>query len=297
LFTLNPASSDGFYNAGSLVSIAAKLAAGYRVTTWSGDLSGTSTTVAVTLDSPRSAILMLDPVPAIQALGVRNAALGTTGEGVAAGSLISIFGANLAPALEVGPSDHLAQTLQNVSVRVDYSFLPLVLVSPSQINAQLPVGTTEGTHQITVRWEGKPETSAKFQVVRNAPGLFAISAGEQPLGSFIHSSGEPVTVDNPARAGELVAILGTGLGPYVIQPPDGFLFDENAGYSLADTATVLAGDGIALDVLYAGRSGFGVGVDAVRFHVLANLPDSSLLPVKLRINAQESNTVFLPVTH
>ena len=294
-FILNPPSADGFYDAGSLVSIAANLAAGFRITGWSGDLSGTSTAMALTLDSPKSAVLLMDRVPAIAPLGVRNAALGASADSVAAGSLISIFGANLAPALEIGPPNPLVQTLQSVTVRADDTFLPLVFVSPGQINAQLPAAIAEGTHKIIVRWEGKPETVAQILVVRNAPGLFGGNPPDQPVGAFVRASGQAVTSDKPAHAGDIVSVLGTGLGPYGSQPPDGFLFDETAGYTLKDGVTIIV-NGLTINALYAGRSGAAVGVDAVRFQVPATLPDSPFLPVKIRINGQESNTVLLPIS-
>src|SRR5262249_51207251 len=146
------------------------------------------------------------------------------------------------------------QTLANVTVRIDDAFLPLIFVSPEQINAQVPANLAEGAHRVTVRWEGKPETSAQVVVARNAPGLFATGGADQPIGSFLRASGDAVTADKPARAGEIVAVLGTGFGPYTSLPPDGFLVDESAGYTLADAVTVAAGDSNP-DVLYAGRSG------------------------------------------
>jgi len=227
--------------------------------------------------------------------GVRNAALGASAESVAPGSLISLFGASLAPVLEIGPPSPLAQTLAGVTVRADDTFLPLVFVSPSQINAQLPSTMAEGPHKIIVRWEGKAETSADILVARNAPGLFGATPPDQPVGSFVRASGEAVTPDKPARAGEILSVLGTGLGPYLLPPPDGFLFDETTGYALKDGVSIIVND-LTIDALYAGRSGAGVGVDVVRFRVPANLPDSPLLPMKIRINGQESNTVLLPVS-
>lgn len=294
-FTFDPQSTEGFYDAGSLVTVAAKVAAGFRVTAWSGDLSGASTTVALVLDDPKSALLSLDRVPVISPLGVRNAALGAPADRVAPGSLISIFGASLAPALDIGPPNPLAQTLASVTVRVDDTFLPLVFVSPSQINAQLPAATSEGTHKIIVRWEGRPETSAQILVQRNAPGLFGASAPDQPVGSFVRASGQAVTTDNPARAGELVTALGTGFGAYVLVPPDGFIFDETAGYIIADTVVLTVND-LTVAPLYTGRSGAAAGVDAVRFQVPASASASGFLTVKLRVGGQESNTMLLPVS-
>ena len=296
--TVVPSSPDGFYDAGSVVSILPNLALGFRFAGWSGDYSGTTTLAAITLDSPKSAVLLLDRVPAIAPVGVRSAAPGANAASVAPSSLISIFGVNLAPASQIAATNPLAQTLQTVTVRVDdATFLPLVFVSPEQINAQISSATPEGTHKITVHWEGKPETTAQVVVTRNAPGLFSTGPADQPIGSFVRVNGEVVTPDNPATAGEIVTGFGTGLGPYASAPPDGFLVAESSAYALVDSVTVVAGDATNIDALYAGRSAAGVGVDAVRFQLPNSLPDSSFLPVKVRINGQDSNSVLLPISH
>jgi uncharacterized protein (TIGR03437 family) len=293
---LDPVSADGFYDAGTQVAITVKLVLGFRFHSWSGDISGTSSGAAVTMDAPRSATLLLDRVPAIAPAGIRNAAAPAVvpQRGVAPGSLISIFGGSLAADLAAGPRSPLAQTIAGVTVRVDGTFLPLLFVSPGQINAQLPAATTPGAHKLIVRWEGHPETQVDVQVARNAPGLFSTGPADQPVGAFLHAEGDEVSVARPARAGEVLTILGTGLGPYVSAPPDGFLFDEDSGYTLADTVTVMVGD-TPLDALYAGRSGTAVGVDAVRFQLPASLPDGASVPVKIVVSGQESNLVMLPV--
>ena len=64
--------------------------------------------------------------------------------------------------------------------------------------------------------------------------------------------------------------------------------------TLKDGVTIIVND-LTINALYAGPSGAAVGVDAVRFQVPATLPDSPFLPVKIRINCQESNTVLLRI--
>ena len=59
--------------------------------------------------------------------------------------MISVFGANLSDTTQVGPSAVLAQTLGGVSLTVNARILPLFFVSPSQINALLPVSYTHLT--------------------------------------------------------------------------------------------------------------------------------------------------------
>jgi len=293
---LTPSSPDGFYDSQSVVTITVTVALGFRVDSWSGALSGTSTSAMLSTASPQTAVLLLDPVPAIAPGGIQNAAIGASANGFAGGSLISIFGANLAPAVQAGPSSPLLQTLQNVTVRIDDAFLPLVFVSPQQINAQLPYATAQGSHTVVVQWQGMPATSAPIPVVRNAPGLFNSGTPAQSIGAFVRADGTPVTTGNPAHANEIVSVLGTGLGPYAANPPDGYLFDESSGYTLVDPVVVLAGTTQITNILYAGRSSAGVGVDAVRFSVPASLPAAAFLAVKIQVNGQVSNTVLLPIS-
>jgi len=293
---VTPSSPDGFYDSQSVVTIAVTVALGFRVDSWSGALSGTSTGAMLSMASPQTAVLLLDPVPAIAPLGIQNAAFGGSANGLAGGSLISIFGGNLAPAVQVGPSSPLLQTLQNVTVRIDSSFLPLVFVSPQQINAQLPYAMAQGSHTVVVSWQGMPPASAPISVVRNAPGLFSSGTADQPIGAFVRSNGTPVTPNNPAHANDVVSVLGTGLGPYAAAPPDGYLFDESSGYKLVDPVVVVAGTTQITNILYAGRSTAGVGVDEVRFAVPASLPAAPFLAVKIQIDGQASNTVLLPIS-
>ena len=290
----DPPSSDGFYDAGSAVTLVAKPALGFRIRNWSGDLSGSGSANAIVLDAPRSVLLLLDRVPAIAPLGVRNAAQGATSRAIAPGSLISIFGASLAAGLEIGPADPLTQTLQGVTVTVDDTFLPLIFVSPQQINAQMASSINPGTHSLIVRVQGRPATSAQIEVSRNAPGLFSTESDGVSLGVFVRANGQAVTREMPAQPGETLSLLATGLGSYRQTPPDGFLVGESSAYSTADPVDVIAG-GERLTPLYAGRASAGVGVDIVRFTVPANATASRFLPIQVVVNGSESNVVSLPV--
>src|SRR5262249_3238618 len=57
-----PPSSDGFYDTGSAVSLVATPALGFRIRTWSGDLSGTAVNASVMVDAPKDVLLVLDRV-------------------------------------------------------------------------------------------------------------------------------------------------------------------------------------------------------------------------------------------
>src|ERR1700689_5139903 len=76
--------------------------------------------------------------PAVNPGGVVNAASGAA-QGVAPGSMVSIFRANLASAATVSSTVPLTISLGDVvSVTFNNSAAPLFLATPLQINAQVP---------------------------------------------------------------------------------------------------------------------------------------------------------------
>lgn len=290
---IQPESADGFYDAQAQVQLNLDPKPGYRFLNWAGDASGSSRLLILTMDAPKTVRAVLDRVPTIADNGVRNAAGDTPLETVAAGSIVSILGFSLAPSLEKGPDAPLAQALANVTVRIGARLLPLFFVSPEQINVALPSDLPEGPQRLTVRWEGKPEVSADFSIVRNAPGLFYQQVESRNYGLVLHENGDPVSVDSPARRGETVTLLGTGFGPLLAPPIDGFPLPDSDNFRLADALELRVGEA-RVDPLYAGGAPGRIGMNAVRFRIGSELP-SGPSDLKVRINQSDSNTVVLVV--
>jgi uncharacterized protein (TIGR03437 family) len=233
-------------------------------------------------------------VPALLDGAVKNAAGDTPLNAVAAGSIVSIAGVNLASDLLVGPSNPLTQTLGNVTVRIGSKILPLAFISPSQINAQLPPDLVEGPYKLTVQSDGNPDVSADFTVARNAPGLYNKVVDGQAFGLFLHENGDAITADSPAHRDETVTLLGTGFGPLLQMAPEGFPVPESDTSVLVDPVSIVAGDN-ALVPTYAGAADGRVGVMAIRFPISDPLPTGTTLPIKVNIGNQDSNTVLLPL--
>jgi uncharacterized protein (TIGR03437 family) len=129
-------------------------------------------------------------------------------------------------------------------------------------------------------------------VARNAPGLFVQSADSLRYALAAHEDGAPITPASPARRGELVSVFGTGFGPYLITPPDGFPTPAKPDFPLADRVEVLLGEAV-LDAESAAAPG-QIGVVVTRFRVRADLPPGPL-DLRVRVNERVSNTVPLPV--
>src|SRR5205085_10304310 len=121
---------------------------------------------------PRSINAMVDKVPFITPAGIQNAASPTPDGNVAPGSIITIYGENLASSIKIGPNNPLSQTLADVTVTVADRLLPLFFVSPGQINAQVPSDLPDGDYVLQVHATGQADVIGQFTISRNAPGIF-----------------------------------------------------------------------------------------------------------------------------
>jgi uncharacterized protein (TIGR03437 family) len=292
VWTVSPASPDGFYNAAATVALSLTAQPGYRFRRWDGDLSGTIPSGVVAMTVPRSVTAVLDTIPYIAPAGVGNAAGVTPVNAVAPGSIVSIFGANLATSTLLAPDGILPQTLGGLTARVGDRVLPLMFVSPQQINANLPDDIAPGAQVLTVSPGGQPDVRATFNVARNAPGLFPVPVNDQSFAMATHEDGSPVSTDSPAKSGELLTVYGTGFGPADHARLEGFPIPQSPPYLMVDTAAVQVGDAsIVPEKAFAVPGRFGI--DAVQFRL--NGAPSGNLTLKVTITGADSNTVLLPV--
>ena len=188
-FRFQPSSADGFYPSGTQVTVFADPNSGYTFRYWDGPN-------VVTMNGPAAVRALMAALPQLATAVVQNAAGDVPAGGVAPGSIISIYGANLAPDTEAGPVNPLAQTIAGVTVQLNDRILPLFFVSPGQINALLVSDLAVGDYTLTVHWTQHPDVTAPVHVVRNAPGLFTA-----------------------VRTGDSVVLDGTGFGPYLDHAP------------------------------------------------------------------------------
>ena len=292
-FSVDPASSDMFYPEGSAVTITAKPNPGFKFRRWTGDLSGTFPSGLVSMSVPRSVMAQADAVPYIAPAGVRNAAGDTPSSAVAPGSIIAIYGHSLAPTVEIGRVNPLAQFIGGVTVTVNDRILGLLFVSPDQINAQIPSDLPYGDYTLTVRSAGQPDVTATFSVARNAPGIFFQTMNDQPYAIALHEDGSLVTPDSPASAGETISVLGTGFGPYGGKVIDGF-FPPNPPPALADSV-IITTDDLSPVPAWSGAAAGYTGIAITKFQVPDGMAAGSNVSLKVTINGVDSNTVMLPV--
>jgi uncharacterized protein (TIGR03437 family) len=310
---MTPASSDGFYAERAEVQITAKAKTGYKFLRWEGDVSGRFSPARLTVFGPSTVIARLESAPGIAPAGIRNAAGDTPDDTIAPGSIVAIYGEHLAEKFEIGPGSPLAQAIANVYVEVGGRLLPLIFVSPQQINAQMLSDLPDGEHTLIIHQIGKEDVTGKFTIRRNSPGLFYnVMPDGTPLVAALHQDGTPITAESPARKDEIVTLYGTGFGPYERRIVDGFITPTAQLYKLLDPVSILAGlpavsqaagteagagrpAPAAVEASWAGAAPGLVGAAVVQFKVTGDLPTGTWLEVFINVNGAESNRVQLPV--
>ncbi|MGA2774179.1 MAG: hypothetical protein ABSG26_25605, partial [Bryobacteraceae bacterium] len=239
--------------------------------------------------------------PVVPSGSVVNGASFAPSQAVAPGSLVSIFGTNLASSTAQAGSIPLSTSLANVSVAFNGIPAPLVAVDHlstyDQINAQLPWnvlpgGAQSGTAQVVVTRGGAASVATSFQVAASAPGIFSLAgtgtgqarAINNSDGTFAAPSGSvPGFTTHPAKIGDPdgIAIFATGLG--AVSPPVANGGIPASGLSNAVTVpTVLVGN-VPAQVLFAGMSPQYVGLNQINIVLAPGTPTGNAVPLQLQV--------------
>jgi uncharacterized protein (TIGR03437 family) len=99
---------------------------------------------------------------------------------VAPGSLISIFGSGLAPATTNAAALPLPRNLGTVTLSIDGIPCPLLFVSPTQMNAQVPFEVPLGPAMAVLQLPDMPPAAIAIDVNPAAPGIFTNGMDQQP---------------------------------------------------------------------------------------------------------------------
>ena len=238
--------------------------------------------------------ILLAQTPAVTEGGVINAASFATNQAVTPGSLVSIFGSELAGSLVQADTIPLTAQLSNVSVTFNNVPAPLLFVSGGQINAQLPwnvlpAGTTVGTASVVVTRGGVASAPKTVQVGPFSPGIFAANYGIGPAiainldGTLAAAPGAvPGLTTHPAPRETIVIILATGLGAVDIPVANG----HDSKDQIRRTTTVpavLFGGAAAPQVDFSGLTPQFPGVNQLNVKIPANAPVGNSVPLQLQM--------------
>ena len=231
--------------------------------------------------------------PVVNPGGVVNAASFATGQVVTPGSIVAIFGSELAAGLAYGDSVPLSNTLAGVSVSFNDIPAPILLLSQGEIRVQLPWNLLAesggaGTANVIVRRGGVASAAQQVQVGPFSPGIFSSQLGMgqamafNPDGSLAAPAGSnPGIATHPTMSGGAITILATGLGAVDSAIPTGQPSFDAIRKTLT-TPVVLVG-GKEAQVLVSELSALFVGFN----QILAVIPDGvapgDTVPLQIRI--------------
>jgi uncharacterized protein (TIGR03437 family) len=237
--------------------------------------------------------------PTVSAGGVLNSASFDKTMPVAPGSLITIFGSNLASTTAVADSVPLSTELGNVSVTINGVSAPIHDISHQasfdQLNVQLPFETLSGVAQLIVTNNHLSSASTPIQVGPFSPGIFVFNAasGQQiaiavnnadaslaaPAGSI------PGIATHPAKAGDVLIIYANGLGTVTPAIKDGSASTDTTRNT--DTKPVVLVGGMPVQVLFSGLSTF-VGVNQINIMLPQGTPTGSAVPIQIQVGGLTS---------
>jgi uncharacterized protein (TIGR03437 family) len=224
-------------------------------------------------------------LPAISS--VVNAANGTPA--VAPGGLISILGQNMSPVSVATSQIPLPTALAQSCVEVNGSPVPLLLVSNTQINAQLP-NNVAGSATLAIVTPAGESNDYYFTVSPTAPTIFMTGTAGPLTGLaavVLWNNEQLVTPTNPIHPNDYLEIYLTGMGATAPVVAPGLPGPANP-FAMVQTPPSVTLGGYPLVVTYAGLAPGEVGVYQIDAFVPFGVPQG--MSVALDISQGGSST-------
>lgn len=199
---------------------------------------------------------------------------------VALGSLVSIFGQNLSPVNLATKEVPLPTALGESCLTVNGVPVPVLFVSPTQINAQLPF-QTDGNVTMILRTPGGVSDNFNLMILPGAPGIFRSAQAGTLSGlpaAYRAVNGEVVTPSNPIHRNDIITIYVTGLGRTNPAIEAGVPAPSEPLAAVIDLPQVTLG-GTPLRVDFAGLAPGQVGVYQINAYVPRNAPVGMSVPL------------------
>jgi uncharacterized protein (TIGR03437 family) len=208
---------------------------------------------------------------------------GNLGTDIAPGGLISVFGTQLSPVNMATSEIPLPTALANSCLSVNGLPVPILYVSPTQVNAQMPYQAI-GDVTMVLRTPGGQSDNYNVVIEPNAPSVFMASVGPDTNVPTVvrNDDNELVTPSHPIhrKSNTALIIYLTGLGPTTPAVATGQPGPSNplAISQLAPTVTL---GGVELPVLFSGLAPGLVGVDQINVSVPVDVPDGMSVPLAI----------------
>jgi uncharacterized protein (TIGR03437 family) len=235
----------------------------------------------VVASDPTGTALALSPVSAavriqsgslaqsFAAAGIVNAASLLPGP-ISPGEIITIFGG-------AALSGTSAVVFNNINA-------PILYAGPGQVNAVVPFGLDPTKPaSLDIRAQGQSLGTASLAAATVSPALFTQNSNGTGPGAILNQDYTLNSPTNPASAGSVIMVFGTGFGALNPVATDGQPAIGMANIQLPVAASV---GGIVTDVLYAGAApALIAGVVQINIRIPQNLAPTSAAMVLLTVGS------------
>jgi uncharacterized protein (TIGR03437 family) len=241
-------------------------------------------------DTGNNVIRLLAPqTPVLNAGGVVNAA-NFFSPNISPGALATLFGNSFASGNVAASGSTLPTVLGPVSVSVNGRNAPLLYVTPTQVNFQVPWETAVGNATIFVSVNGLMSNSVTAPVLTAAPGLFVIPPSRAVVQNSDFTLNGP---DNPAKAGSTIIAYLTGSGPVSPAVASGARAPASPLSNVTSDKSATIGT-TAATVSFAGLAPGFVGLLQMNIVVPTTLAAGDY-PLTITIHSESSNTATISV--
>ncbi len=146
---------------------------------------------------------------------VTSAASNATGP-IAPGEAVVLYGSGLGPSqlatFQLDSSGLVPAALAGTSVYFNGAAGPMLYTSNGQVAAMVPYSITGNSAQVMVKYQGQVTGTITVPVAAAAPALFTLNSSGSGEASAINQDGTLNGPSNPANAGTVVSLYGTGFG-------------------------------------------------------------------------------------
>ncbi len=267
--------------------------------TWSPAKTSSQVTIVVNANAPGfpqassriAGAVVPNAVPVLTPHGTLHSFDPLVGAALAPGTIVQIYGHNLASLATQPTGIPLPTAFNGTSVIVGGKLAPLYYVSAVQINAQIPFELQAGQqYQVIVSANGALTTPDSIQLSAATPGLAAFTDGT--LIAQHNTDGSLVSQTSPAQAGEYLVAYLAGMGNTTVPVVSGTASPGDP-LALPQDPPVLTINGTQYPLLFAGLTPGLVGLYQIDFLVPAGLPAGNITIVVSQ-DSQSSNQTILP---
>jgi uncharacterized protein (TIGR03437 family) len=200
----------------------------------------------------------------------------------APGGLISIYGSQLNPTNLATREIPVPTALGESCLTVNGQPMPMIFVSPTQINAQMPFQAV-GNVTLVVHTPGGVSDNYNLTIQPTSPAVFrsTVAGIDETIPAVVRASNNLlVTLSNPVHRDDMLTIYLTGMGQTSPLVETGLPAPADPLATALTKPTVRLG-GVDLNIDYAGLAPGEVGVYQINARVPINAPQGLSVPLTI----------------